>query len=172
MTWTIDLGEFMRYAVFTLILFAFAFSVLFDSREVKAQGVHFDENYQEWHKSYSEAKDGEFLLLVSADWCAPCGKLKEQLRNEKYAGLTVGVLDVDRRPLLSKKTLDSMGRKTIPTLIKFTKKDGKLSSEVWNGIDLEGFIKEVENEKVLRLAHAVVSACVLGFAVLTGIPRD
>ena len=101
-----------------------------------AAGADFME-YDKWHSS--EKKDGRHYVLVSAEWCPPCKKLKERLRGDEYSGEKIIILDVDKHPELSKKVLRGRG---IPTMIEYNLSGGEWKpARYWDGADLNKFLR-------------------------------
>lgn len=87
-----------------------------------------DENY----KTEVEENPGVVLLDFYADWCGPCKMMTpviEGIANEGHDGLTVGKINVDDNPDLSKK----FGIMSIPTIVSV--KEGR---EVVRFVGLKG----------------------------------
>jgi thiol-disulfide isomerase/thioredoxin len=101
------------------------------------------KNYNDFIKeSYSKNsfKEGTYYILVSADWCPPCQRLKEQLKKTIFPkGKSVVLVDYDKEEALRKKLLEGTD-KSIPKLFKYkVDKNGKGVRTFWNNSDLEGF---------------------------------
>lgn len=87
-----------------------------------------DDNYS----TEVEENDGVVLLDFYADWCGPCKMMSpiiEGIAGEEHEKLTVGKINVDDNPELSKK----FGIMSIPTIVSV--KDGK---EVARFIGIKG----------------------------------
>ena len=93
--------------------------------------------YARWWNS--DIPDGRHYVLVSADWCEPCKRLKAELRKQALAnGQDIVILDVDRHPDVAKK-LNPNG--TIPCLLEYTKTGEKWTVRKYQGADLKKFLK-------------------------------
>lgn len=93
--------------------------------------------YSKWWNS--EIPDGRHYVLVSAEWCEPCKRMKEDLRRLALAeGQDIVIIDVDRHPKLAEK-INSSGR--IPALLEYTKKGKKWTARKYDGGDLKKFLK-------------------------------
>jgi thiol-disulfide isomerase/thioredoxin len=102
---------------------------------VMSVGANFVE-YEKWFAG--EKAEGRHYVLVSAEWCPPCGRLKSRLASKKYDGKTIVILDVDKHPDLSSKILKG---KTIPTLIEYNLSGGEWKpARFWDGVDLDKFL--------------------------------
>lgn len=156
MTLITDLGETMR-----AILVAAAIAVFFCSAiaaELQRGGELLP--YGEWQKMATAGDDGEYYVLVSAEWCQPCTRLKDRLSGVKYDGYKFGIVDVDRSPTMKEKLMRDFGFRTIPALIKYRKADGQWQKpELWDGADLDEFLGiEVKNNEVSRALAGTVFA--------------
>lgn len=157
------LGETMR-----TILFATAVAVFFCSAiaaELQESGELLP--YSDWQKMATAGGSGDYYVLVSAEWCQPCTRLKDRLRGVKYGGYKFGIVDVDRSPAMKEKLMKDFGFRTIPALIKYRKADGQWQKpELWDGVDLDKFLGiEVNNESSgveARIRSSVAFAGLLG----------
>lgn len=92
--------------------------------------------YAKWWQA--EKQDGRHYVLVSAQWCEPCQKLKKELRGAALAnGRDIIVLDVDEHPDLAKK-INPSGR--IPCLVEYVKAGEKWTMRRWSGQKLNEFL--------------------------------
>jgi thiol-disulfide isomerase/thioredoxin len=94
--------------------------------------------YAQWWKDGPE--DGRHYVLVSAEWCEPCQRLKKELKVKALANnQSIVVLDVDALPELAKK-INPGGQ--IPCLVEYTREDGKWKSRRdFKGGDLSQFLR-------------------------------
>jgi thiol-disulfide isomerase/thioredoxin len=93
--------------------------------------------YAKWWNA--EIPDGRHYVLVSAEWCEPCQKLKKELRRKALAnGIDIVILDVDRHPDLAKR-INPGGQ--IPLFLEYTKADEKWTVRKFDGQDLGKFVK-------------------------------
>lgn len=81
-------------------------------------------------------KDGEYYVLVSAEWCTPCKQLKESLK--AYPEQVIYTVDFDREPSLASMVMGT--RKTIPTFVKYGVTNKVASTNYWSGSNLAGFM--------------------------------
>lgn len=88
-------------------------------------------------------KEGTYYILVSADWCAPCQRLKEQIKKVIFPkGKNVVLVDYDKEETIRKKLLEGTD-KTIPKLFRYkVDQNGKGVRTFYNGSDLEGFFDD------------------------------
>lgn len=94
-------------------------------------------DYGKWWND--EIEDGRHYVLVSAEWCEPCRRLKGELQTEALAkGMDIILLDVDRYPDTAEK-LNPSGR--IPCLLEYTKAGGKWTVRKYGGSELAKFLK-------------------------------
>lgn len=93
--------------------------------------------YGRWWNS--EIEDGRHYVLISAEWCEPCKRLKNELKSAALAnGMDVIVLDVDRHPDPSKK-MNPSG--IIPCLLEYTKAGDRWTVRKYSGSELPKFLK-------------------------------
>jgi thiol-disulfide isomerase/thioredoxin len=94
--------------------------------------------YAQWWKDGPE--DGRHYVLVSAQWCEPCQRMKAELKTAALAkNQNVIILDVDELPELAKK-INPSGQ--IPLLVEYTREDGKWKSRHdFKGDDLDKFLR-------------------------------
>jgi thiol-disulfide isomerase/thioredoxin len=88
-------------------------------------------------------KEGTYYILVSADWCAPCQKLKEQIKKVIFPkGKNIILVDYDKEETIRKKLLEGTD-KTIPKLFRYkVDSNGKGIRTFYNGAGLEGFFND------------------------------
>ncbi len=93
--------------------------------------------YGTWWQS--EPKDGRHYVLVSAEWCEPCKRMRTELRSKALAnGIDIVILDVDLHPDTAKKVNPSG---LVPCLLEYTKADEKWTVRKFDGKDLGKFLK-------------------------------
>lgn len=119
---------------------------LFPSACFSQEKVGSFKSYNDFIKeSYSKDgfKEGTYYILVSADWCMPCQRLKDQLKKVIFPkGKNVVLVDYDKEETLRKKLLEGTD-KSIPKLFKYkVDNNGKGVRTFWNNSDLEGFFND------------------------------
>ena len=90
------------------------------------------------------AESSQKILLVdcSADWCAPCKKLKpvlEQIANENSEQIDVRVLDIEENP----ETVKKYQVRGIPTLLWF--RNGSLVKTTVGSVSKQNLLSEMNN---------------------------
>lgn len=98
-------------------------------------GAKFVE-YEQWFSA--EKEQGRHYVLVSAEWCRPCGELKKRLSQDKYNDAKIIIMDIDKHPEASKKVLKGRG---VPTLIEYNLSGNEWKpARIWDGVDLDKFL--------------------------------
>lgn len=94
-------------------------------------------DYEKWWNA--DVQDGRHYVLVSAEWCEPCKRLKAELRKLALAnGQDIVVLDTDRNPETAKR-INPNGM--IPLLLEYTKTGDKWTVRKYEGKNLAKFLK-------------------------------
>lgn len=83
----------------------------------------------DYKTAYEKAQAGDrpLLVLVTAEWCPPCQRMKsttipELLNRKAFEGVHYATVDYDRDAELAKQLIGDRG---VPQLLMFEKQDGK-----------------------------------------------
>lgn len=87
--------------------------------------------------AFKKAKIGDkpLLVLVTADWCAPCRQLKEStlptlFQRDTFRNFHFAMMDYDKEPEIAAELIGDRG---LPQLIMFEKSNGKWLRRTING---------------------------------------
>lgn len=88
-------------------------------------------------QAFKKAKEGDkpLLVLVTADWCAPCRQLKMAtlptlIQRNSFRNFHFAMMDYDKQPELAKELIGDRG---LPQMIMFEKSNGKWLRRTING---------------------------------------
>lgn len=86
--------------------------------------------------------EGDYFVVVTAEWCAPCQALKRQLKDNNLYGKKIALVDLDQDGELASKLMSP--RKTIPQLIRYriTENGKKIVKSFRDLESLEEFFKK------------------------------
>lgn len=93
-------------------------------------------------KKDGEYVEGDYFVVVTAEWCAPCQVLKRQLKDNDFYGKKIALVDLDQDGELASKLMSP--RKTIPQLIRYriTENGKKIVKSFRDLESLEEFFKK------------------------------
>ncbi len=114
----------------------------------------------DYKTAYEKAQAGDrpLLVLVTAEWCPPCQRMKnttipELLQREAFKGVHYATVDYDLDGELAKQLI---GERGVPQLLMFEKKEGKWIRRYMTGYKtadvVEAFI--AQSESAIRTASA------------------
>lgn len=103
--------------------------------------VTYDSLYKSFKKD-SEYVDGDYFVLVSAEWCSPCNALKQKLKDNSFFGNKIALVDLDAESDLASRLMAP--KKTIPQLIRYriTENGKKIVKSFRDSESLEEFFKK------------------------------
>ena len=134
----------MKYLTF---LFFILMPVLCDAQIISPFKVEKGEiiTYKQLSDSFKKDNqyvDGDYFILVSAEWCAPCQELKQRLKENNLFGKKIAFVDLDEDGKLSAKLMAP--RQTIPQLIRYriTENGKKIVKSFRDSESLEDFFKK------------------------------
>ena len=134
----------MKYFLtFVFILFAsISQAQMISPFEVKKGSLISYKQLSDSFKNGGEYIDGDYFVLVTADWCVPCRELKKQLKDKNFFGKDIGAVDLDADGELASKLISP--RKTIPQLIRYriTENGKKIVKSFRDSESLEEFFKK------------------------------
>lgn len=86
--------------------------------------------------------NGDYFVVVTAEWCQPCQELKRKLKESNFFGKKIGLVDLDDDGELSAKLIAP--RQTIPQLIRYriTENGKKIVKSFRDSESLEDFFKK------------------------------
>jgi len=113
-----------------------------------------------YSQALTKAKSGDkpLLVLVTADWCAPCRQLKAAtlpalLQRKTFSDFHFAMMDYDKDPITAGKLIGDRG---LPQLIMFEKSSGKWLRRTLNGKEgihsLQGVESFVAKAGTFRIA--------------------
>lgn len=104
------------------------------------------QNYKEIDKYRIDStfSIGTYYILVSADWCAPCKVLKEQLK--AYPDTVIYYVDYDKETSLATRLM--AGEKGLPFFAKFEVKQNRIDKVRYSNNGLQNFIESTQIAKV------------------------
>jgi thiol:disulfide interchange protein len=114
----------------------------------------------DYKTAYDKAQAGDrpLLVLVTADWCPPCQRMKsttmpELLSREAFEGVHYATVDYDKDAELAKQLIGDRG---VPQLLMFEKQEGKWVRRYMTGYKtadvVEAFI--AQSSTAIRTASA------------------
>ena len=133
----------MKYLFF--LLFAF-FSVSLNAQIIspfKNEGGYISyKELSQTLKKDGKYVDGDYYILITADWCAPCQELKRKLKESKYFEKKIADVNFDSEGELSAKLMTP--KRTIPQLIRYriTENGKKVVKSFRDSESLEEFFKK------------------------------
>ena len=132
----------MRYLAFLFFIFVCSISQaqLISPFKEKGELISY-KKLTEVFKKGGEYVDGDYFIIVTADWCNPCQELKKQLKDKEYFGNKIAQVDLDAEGQLASKLIAP--RRTIPQLIRYriTENGKKIVKSFRDSESLEDFFK-------------------------------
>ncbi|MCH2181317.1 MAG: thioredoxin family protein [Mariniblastus sp.] len=118
-----------------------------------------DGSTSDYKSAYEKAQAGNkpLLILVTAEWCPPCQKMKKKtipklMAKEAFKHFHFATVDLDKESALARKLIGSRG---VPQLIMYERKDDKWIRRYLRGAQtpskVEAFIARAE---LVRTADA------------------
>ena len=116
----------------------------------------------DYRTAYSRAQNGDkpLLVLVTADWCAPCQTMKattipELQSKDAFRNFHYATVDLGKEEELARKLI---GKRGVPQLIVFEKKDDRWQRRYLRGIQsVEKVQAFIEQSSPTRTAAAKTS---------------
>ena len=110
--------------------------------------VHEDVGFVSYNSMYETFKndngyvDGDYFVIVSAEWCSPCSTLKQRLKDNSFFGNKIALVDLDAESDLASRLMAP--KKTIPQLIRYriTENGKKIVKSFRDSESLEEFFKK------------------------------
>lgn len=98
--------------------------ISFVSATIPPGFITYEQLYDEMNVS-EVWTDGDYYVIVTATWCAPCGRLKELIKTNNYFGRRIALVDLDAESSLARRLV--AGRTQVPQLIRYriSHKNGK-----------------------------------------------
>lgn len=127
--------------IFTLVLSLFiTSSIIAQDRKIGKFKTH--KEFIVENSGPFGLNEGNYFIIVSAPWCAPCQRLKEELKSRILSkGYDVVVVDFDEDEVFRIELLQGTDN-TIPKLLKYSiDKTGKAKRLFWKTGALEDFFK-------------------------------
>lgn len=117
----------------------------------------------DYRTAYQRAQAGDkpMLVLVTADWCAPCKTMKSTTiptlqSQDAFRGFHYATVDLGRQETLARKLI---GKRGIPQLIVFEKKDDRWQRRYLRGIQtvetVQAFIAQSNSARTASAATSI-----------------
>lgn len=105
------------------IIYILLLSLMFLTNKCDAKPPIFLDNFND-AKIVSKDLKQPIILVLSADWCQYCQKLKKDITNniDKFNDITICIIDIDKYPEIARE----FKAKKIPKTIIFDSKGNKL----------------------------------------------
>lgn len=105
-----------------------------------------DKNTLDYRSAYNKALNGDkpLLVLVTADWCAPCQTMKattipQLMQKDAFRDFHYATVDLGKEEVLARKLIGNRG---VPQLIVFEKKDDRWQRRYLRGIQTAATVEK------------------------------
>lgn len=105
-----------------------------------------DKNPLDYRTAYEKASNGDkpLLVLVTAEWCAPCKTMKsttipQLIRKDAFRDFHYATVDLDKEEDLARKLIGNRG---VPQLIVYEKKDNRWQRRYLRGIQTAATVEK------------------------------